>query len=78
MLWLSFIGASRWHIFGRTEADRNWLESLTALTLACSPAPSWYLRRTSWRQSPSLMGLRTLRTSIHLGNRPIFVLKMWD
>ncbi|XP_049876220.1 uncharacterized protein LOC126373906 [Pectinophora gossypiella] len=62
----------------KSEAERNWLDSLT---LACSPAPSWYLRRTSWRQSPPLMGLprqlsATLRTSFHLSNRPIFVLKV--
>ncbi|KAJ8714929.1 hypothetical protein PYW08_004910 [Mythimna loreyi] len=59
------------------EAERNWLD----LTLACTPAPSWYLRRTSWRESPPLMGLPRqlaagLRASLQLSNRPIFVFKI--
>ncbi|KAL0871019.1 hypothetical protein ABMA27_004833 [Loxostege sticticalis] len=58
-------------------AEKSWLD----VTLACTPAPSWYLRRTSWRESPPLMGLPRelaagLRASVHLSNRPIFVFKI--
>ncbi|CAB3246904.1 unnamed protein product [Arctia plantaginis] len=59
------------------DIERSWLD----LTLACTPAPSWYLRRTSWRESPPLMGLPRqlaagLRASLQLSNRPIFVFKI--
>ncbi|XP_013200845.1 uncharacterized protein LOC106143336 [Amyelois transitella] len=59
------------------DAERNWLD----VTLACTPAPSWYLRRTSWRECPPLMGLprelaAELRASVQLSNRPIFVFKI--
>ncbi|XP_022822922.1 uncharacterized protein LOC111353933 isoform X1 [Spodoptera litura] len=52
------------------EAERSWLD----LTLACTPAPSWYLRRTSWRESPPLMGLPRqlaagLRASLQLSTK---------
>ncbi|CAH0720433.1 unnamed protein product, partial [Brenthis ino] len=59
------------------EFDRGWLD----LTLACTLAPSWYLRRTSWRESPPVTGLSRqlaagLRSSLQFSNRPIFVFKM--
>ncbi|XP_050665870.1 uncharacterized protein LOC126966035 [Leptidea sinapis] len=58
------------------EVENNWLD----LTLACSPAPSWYLRRISWRETPPTMGLprqiaSSLRSSLQLNNRPVFVFK---
>ncbi|KAM3965885.1 uncharacterized protein ACR2FA_000218 [Aphomia sociella] len=61
----------------KLDAENNWLD----VTLACTPAPSWYLRRTSWRESPPLMVLPRelaagLRASVQLSNRPIFVFKI--
>ncbi|KAG6439833.1 hypothetical protein O3G_MSEX001124 [Manduca sexta] len=61
----------------KLDAELNWLD----LTLACSPAPTWYLRRTAWRESPPLMGVPRqlatgLRASVQLSNRPIFVFKI--
>ncbi|XP_031764613.1 uncharacterized protein LOC113516138 [Galleria mellonella] len=61
----------------RFDTERNWLD----VTLACTPAPSWYLRRTSWRESPPLMGLPRewasgLRASIQLTNHPILAFKI--
>ncbi|CAH2092734.1 unnamed protein product [Euphydryas editha] len=59
------------------QSVNNWLD----LTLACTLAPSWYLRRTSWRESPPLMGLprqlaTELRTSLQFSNRPMFIFKI--
>ncbi|XP_072944580.1 uncharacterized protein [Epargyreus clarus] len=61
----------------KKETETSWLD----LTLACMPAPSWYLRRTSWRETPPLMSfprqLATgLRASLQLSNRPVFVFKI--
>ncbi|XP_028042695.1 uncharacterized protein LOC114252416 [Bombyx mandarina] len=55
----------------------NWLD----VTLACQPAPNWYMRRTAWRESPPLMGVPRqlaagLRASVQLTNRPIFIFKI--
>ncbi|XP_023937537.1 uncharacterized protein LOC112045543 [Bicyclus anynana] len=63
------------------EKDKDKQGSWPELTLACTPAPSWYLRRTSWRESPRLMGLprqlaSMLRTSLQLNRRAMFVFKM--
>ncbi|RVE45459.1 hypothetical protein evm_009894 [Chilo suppressalis] len=61
----------------KSVAERSWQD----VTLACTPAPYWYMRRTSWRACPPLMGLPRevaagLRASVHLSNRPIFVFKI--
>ncbi|XP_047535602.1 uncharacterized protein LOC135193747 [Vanessa tameamea] len=60
-----------------SQSVNNWLD----LTLACTLAPSWYLRRTSWRETPPLMGLprqlaTDLRASLQFNNRPVFVFKI--
>lgn len=65
-----------WNIY-RYEIERSVLN----LTLACAAAPFWYLRRTSWRITPPMMGLPRqvatgLRASLQLSNRPIFVFKV--
>ncbi|CAG4951574.1 unnamed protein product [Colias eurytheme] len=60
----------------RNEVDSSWLD----LTFACTPAPSWYLRRIAWRESPHMMGLPRqlatgLQASLQNSNRPIYVFK---
>ncbi|XP_039756037.1 uncharacterized protein LOC120630813 [Pararge aegeria] len=59
------------------DKNGSWLD----VTLACTTAPSWYLRRTSWRESPPPMGLprqlaAMLRTSLKVTNRAMYVFKV--
>ncbi|XP_063625536.1 uncharacterized protein LOC134797242 [Cydia splendana] len=48
------------------------LTGLTSLTLVCA-APSWYLRRTAWRESPTIAG--PLRQLSSVAGRAVFIVK---
>ncbi|XP_063386713.1 uncharacterized protein LOC134672691 [Cydia fagiglandana] len=45
---------------------------ILGLTLVCA-APSWYLRRTAWRESPTIAG--PLRQLSSVAGRAVFIVK---
>ncbi|XP_061719129.1 uncharacterized protein LOC133526492 isoform X1 [Cydia pomonella] len=56
----------------RPEHPYNLPEDILGLTLVCA-APSWYLRRTAWREGPTIAG--PLRQLSSVAGRAVFIVK---